>query len=61
MTDRVGRRVVVTIDGVERAGEVVRTTYTAKYGQPLVAVALDIPLPDGRDQYLAVAEAVEPE
>jgi len=61
MTDRVGRRVVVTIDGVERAGEVVRTTYTAKYGQPLVAVALDTPLPDGRDQYLAVAEAVEPE
>ncbi|WP_276257485.1 hypothetical protein [Haloglomus litoreum] len=59
MSDLDGARVAVTLDGERRTGEVVRTTYTTKYGQPLVAVALDEPLPDGRDRYLARADAVE--
>jgi hypothetical protein len=59
MSDLDGARVAVTLDGERRTGQVVRTTYTTKYGQPLVAVALDDPLPDGRDQYLARADAVE--
>lgn len=59
MADLDGTRVAVTVDGEERTGEVLRTTYTTKYGQPLVAVALDEPLPDGRDQHLARADTVE--
>ncbi|WP_254822583.1 hypothetical protein [Haloglomus halophilum] len=59
MTDLDGATVAVTVDGQQRTGTVLRTTYTAKYGQPLVAVALDEPLPDGREQYLARADTVE--
>jgi len=59
MTGLEGAAVAVTVDGAERTGVVLRTTYTAKYGQPLVAVALDEPLPDGREQHIARADAVE--
>jgi hypothetical protein len=59
MTDLDGARVAVRIDGERRTGAVIRTTYTSKYGQPLVAVALDEPLPDGREQHVALADAVE--
>jgi hypothetical protein len=53
-----GTTVAVTVDGAERTGVVLRTTYTAKYGQPLVAIALDEPLPDGRERHLALADNV---
>jgi hypothetical protein len=59
MTELEGATVAVTVDGTERTGVVLRTTYTAKYGQPLVAVALDEPLPDGRERHIALADAVE--
>jgi hypothetical protein len=59
MPDLDGARVAVTLDGERRTGEVVQTTYTAKYGQPLVTVALDEPLPDGRERHLAHADTVE--
>lgn len=54
-----GAKVAVTVDGAERTGVVLRATYTAKYGQPLVAVVLDKPLPDGRERHLALADTVE--
>jgi hypothetical protein len=54
-----GTRVAVSVDGERRTGVVVDWEYTVKYGQPLFAVALDEPLPDGRDRHLAHAESIE--
>ena len=54
-----GTRVAVTVDGERREGTVVEATYTVKGGSPVVAVALDEPLADGRDQYLAPLDETE--
>lgn len=54
-----GRRVVVTVSGERREGTVVETAYTVQGGEPVVAVALDRPLPDGRSRYLAAMDDVE--
>jgi hypothetical protein len=59
MADLEGAHVAVTVDGERRTGVVERTTYTPKYGQPLVAVVLDETLPDGRERTVVRAETVE--
>lgn len=54
-----GTRVVVTVDGDRRAGTVASVAYTVKGGQPVLTVALDEPLPDGREQFPAAPDAVD--
>jgi hypothetical protein len=43
-----GQRVRVTLGGRRRSGTVADVTYTPKRGDPVVAVELDEPGPDGR-------------
>lgn len=55
-----GDRVAFTVDGERYEGTVVRRTYTVKGGEPVVAVDLDDPLPDGRERHLVPATDTEP-
>lgn len=47
-----GERVAVVVDGHRYEGTVTGSAYTVKGGEPVVAVALDDELPDGRERYL---------
>lgn len=49
----------MTVADERREGTVVERAYTVKGGEPVVAVALDRALPDGRSRYLASVDDVE--
>lgn len=57
-TALVGSRVQVTADGETHTGRVSAVNYTPKFGNPVLAVLLDDPLADGRDEVVRPPDAV---
>jgi len=53
-----GRRVETSVAGATRQGTVTAVTYTLKGGQPVAAVELDEPAPDGREEVAMAVDAL---
>lgn len=54
-----GERVAVTVDGTDRRGTVTAVNYTLRFGDALLEVEFDRPLPDGRRAAAYPPEAVD--
>lgn len=54
-----GARVAVTVDGTDRRGTVTDVNYTLRFGDVLLEVEFDRPLPDGRRAAAYPPEAVD--